>query len=115
MEYQYQRKSWSYVSTGKEVHIHIACVMDMLIEDWEREHLGLQGGCGGKEKANDEDTALAATKIPKLRFVVDDGKKKWWAKLESFITVIDIVSKIRATFRNPKAAIANFFASRSSG
>lgn len=113
---QYQHSSWSYVSTCGKVHLHIACLMEMLMENWEKEYLGPEGGSKKAKKVEDGEMALqAATKSSKLRFVLDNGKKNWKARLDIFIAVIAAASLIRAILRNPIAMLESLSASASSG
>ncbi|XP_020252545.1 uncharacterized protein LOC109829878 isoform X2 [Asparagus officinalis] len=114
-KYKDEKRSWSYAC--EDCHLHVACVKDMLIEDWERGYLGHGGGSGkGKAKVKDE-MALVATEMPKLQIVIDKGKKKWSSKLAKIVKYMKIIiaSIIGAVTGDPTALVLSLISSTSSG
>lgn len=103
---------WSYVSAKGDVHLHIACVTEMLLENWERECLG----CETRGKASD-GMELVGTEMPKLHIVLDKGNEKFSGKSVNYrkIAKIAIASIIGAMFGDLTAVVLAFFTSTSSG
>lgn len=99
--------SWSYVSAGGEIHLHVACVTDMLIENWERECLGREIRGKGKGKASD------GTEMPKLHIVLDKGNKKLSGKSATYMKIV-MASIIGAMFGDVTALVLAFLTSTSS-
>ncbi|KAG1365769.1 hypothetical protein COCNU_12G007690 [Cocos nucifera] len=80
-ELRKRARSWSYVSTCKGCHLHLACVKEILLENWEKEHLRDDGKLEGKAERED-GLALECTDS-KLHIVLQK-KKSQTGKLATF-------------------------------
>ncbi|XP_008802757.2 uncharacterized protein LOC103716510 [Phoenix dactylifera] len=102
-------RSWSYVSTCKECHLHVACVKEILLENWENEHLG----DGRREvKAETKDSLVLKSTAPKLQIVLEKKRSKSgkFAKFKK-IAKIAITFIMAAVVGDPTALVAGLIAS----
>lgn len=104
---EFERKSWSYVSSGKEFHLHVACVKDMLLESWENEFPAMRSG----EMEVSDEKALARRE-PKLHIEV--GKmKKGRGKFAKYKKIVKIALTfiMAAVVGDPTALVIGLFSS----
>ncbi|KAF9599335.1 hypothetical protein IFM89_036633 [Coptis chinensis] len=57
-------KGWSYRSTDKEYHIHVACVKDMVVENWKK---------GYFSEVEINNLAMEITAVPNLQITQQSG------------------------------------------
>lgn len=109
---EYGRKSWSYVSSGKECHLHVACVKEMLLDSWENECLPARFGDPKKEVEAADEKALARRK-PKLHIAIDKMKRRSSRKYAKYMKIVKIAVTfiMAAIVGDPTAMVIGLFSS----
>lgn len=106
-KYREEEKSWSYVSEGGgEVHLHVACVTDMLVEAWERQN------CASRSilAAQNNITRARETAPSKLQLSLKRGGngRNWWLVATNTARILRIVvSVVAAIFGDPTHLVFN--------
>lgn len=109
---EHGRKSWSYVSSGKECHLHIACVKEMVLDNWEKECLPARFG-DRKEGMDVSDEKALARREPKLDIVIDKMKSRSGGKYTKYMKIVKIALTfiMAAVVGDPTALVIGLFSS----
>ncbi|XP_010922353.1 uncharacterized protein [Elaeis guineensis] len=102
-------KSWSYVSTCKECHLHVACVKEILLENWEKK----RPRDGKFEcRAETENSLALESRDSKLQIVLQKKESKP-GKLAKFTKMLKIAITLimAAVVGDPTALVATLIAS----
>ncbi|KAG1337885.1 putative DC1 [Cocos nucifera] len=102
-------KSWSYMSTCKKCHLHVACVKEILLENWEKKH---PHAGKFKCKVETENSLALESKDSKLQIVVQNKERKP-GKLTKFMKMLKVAITLimAAVVGDPTALVATLIAS----
>lgn len=101
------RKSWAYVSSCGKCHLHVACVKDMLLENWEDEYLGHR-----KSEASEEMAIMK--REPRLQIAIDKKRSSGsWGRFAKCKKIMKIALTfiMAAIVGDPTALVIGLFSS----
>ncbi|KAK7257910.1 hypothetical protein RIF29_32231 [Crotalaria pallida] len=102
-------RSWSYRSACKNYNLHVACVREMLVENWHELYYAGRGGGGGRGGRKVEMSVLGLKNV--LHSEHNKGKKKKKVKKCCEIAGLAVQFVISAVLGDPTAIIAGIVGS----
>lgn len=96
-------RSWSYRSACKKYNLHVACVREMLVENWHELYFGR-----GKSNINNTTRRLEMNKIPSLRNTLQTPHQRGKGKMKKCCEMAGLALQfvISAVLGDPTVLIA---------
>ncbi|KAJ8747648.1 hypothetical protein K2173_012824 [Erythroxylum novogranatense] len=103
-------RSWSYRSSCKKYNLHVACVKDMLVENWDQFY-SARSDLG--KNMNSTTSRRLDNRIPSLKSTLQAPPKKSKGKVKKCAEVAGLAMQfvVSAVLGDPTALVAGFVAS----
>ncbi|XP_020256415.1 uncharacterized protein LOC109833226 [Asparagus officinalis] len=99
-------RSWTYRTSCKKYNLHVACVMEMLVESWHEIYIGTRGGGGGWGNTGTKGL-VSGTKVPIIRGAgINQHRRKGKMKKCCEVAALAVQFIISAVLGDPTAIIA---------